>query len=97
LKAGENCFAYVPGQTLGTHPKFPLIAMAFAKGIPGTYPINSRVKWTVIVRSDGSGRLEKVSSSDGRIYGSDGNGNKIDLFKPAPDWLAADQVPLNPE
>ncbi len=103
LAAGENCFAYVPHQTsFKSNLNLPLIASGFGKGTPGTYPFDPKTKkrgpagGVAVVRNDGSGMRTKIGE-DGRVYGRDGTRKQIDLFKPAPGWLAPDQVPLNPE
>ena len=97
LSAGENCFAYIRNIPSDSAPDLPLIASAFGKGTPGIYGWDTKRKRSipkggaVVVFNDGSGRAIKIEE-DGRtyIYGRE-------VFKPAPDWLAPDQVPLNPE
>ena len=104
LSAGENCFAYVLNVLPDSNKNFPLIASAFGKGSPGTYGWDPKIKRrapegrAIIVRNDGSGIATKIEE-DGRVYdyGDVGSQEKIDLFKPAPGWLAPDQVPLNPK
>jgi type II secretory pathway pseudopilin PulG len=103
LAAGENAFAYVCGLNRESNPEFPLVAQGFAEGSPGVYTLNPQVKGGVgserraaVIRVDGSGRFEKVSRWEYRVYKKTGPFSKIDIFASAPGWLAPDQVPLNP-
>jgi hypothetical protein len=102
LRAGENHFAYVPRLNSQSNLFLPLVADGFAEGNPGAYTSNLKAKGGVykglaaaVVRVDGSGMIEKVRASDHRVYGATSNGYG-DLFTPAPGWLEADQLPLNP-
>jgi hypothetical protein len=92
LAAGENAFAYVPNLTDVSNPNFPLVATGFLEGKPGAYGDDPTVKGgiskgdgVVVVRVDGSGMFERLEKHDG------------DLFNPTSEWLAPNQVPLNPE
>ena len=104
LHPGENHFAYISCLKDNSNPDFPLVADGFVEGKPGTYAANREEKggvWkgrlAIVVRVDGSGRLEKVNPTDRRVYRTTTTqGPGIDLFAPAPNWLDAGQLALNP-
>ena len=103
LAVGENGFAYVRGLNSESNPEFPLVAQGFREGSPGVYAFDPRRKGgvgserrAVVIRVDGSGRVEEVNRWDFRVYKKVGFLRKMDIFAPAPGWLAADQMPLNP-
>jgi len=103
LHPGENHFAYVPRLRVDSNADFPLVAEGFVEGKPGVYSNAQKVKGgrmvgrgAVVVRIDGAGRVERLNKSDYRVYDSTGIFSKRDIFAPAPDWLAPNQVPLNP-
>jgi hypothetical protein len=103
LAGGENAFAYVCGLNSASNPEFPLVAEGFVEGNPGVYTFNPQLKGgvgrerqAVVVRVDGTGRFERVSRWDYRVYKKTGLFRKMDIFAPASGWLTADQVPLNP-
>jgi type II secretory pathway pseudopilin PulG len=103
LKPGQNHFAYVPGLSVDSNPNFPVVAEGFVEGNPGVYSNDPEAKGgrmkgkaAIVVRVDGSGRVERVNQADFRVYDSSVRFFKRDLFAIAPDWLAPDQVPLNP-
>lgn len=103
LAAGENQFAYVTHLTEESNPSFPLIVDGFAEGRPGVYTSDKNAKggvWNgkqaIVIRVDGSGKVERVQSTDFKVYGDIGSGINADLFSSAPNWLSADQIPLNP-
>ena len=92
LAAGENAFAYVPNMKDSSNPAFPIVATGFAEETPGLYSPDPTAKGgipkgygVVIVRVDGSGKVEAFGKQD------------KDLLKLAPGWLAPNQAPLNPE
>jgi type II secretory pathway pseudopilin PulG len=104
LARGENCYAYVPNVSGTLNPSFPIIADGFKKGAPGTYSLLENTKGfvgsqmlAVVVRLDGSAALEHVEKADQRVYGLREKAPKGDLFEISPNWLAPNQVPLNPE
>lgn len=111
LLAGENHFAYVLNLTDNSNPDFPLVADGFVEGKPGVYTLEEGVKGSIktrnrseksaiVIRVDGSGKLEAASKSPDGFYRLLGptvpNASKADLFAPAANWLRPDQTLLNP-
>ena len=106
LEAGENHFAYVKNLSETSNPSFPLIADGFATGTVGTYAVGETAKggvWkgkaAIVVRVDGSGKVEKVQSAGAlalRVKGPIGGTTEGDIFATATNWLEATQVPVNP-
>jgi prepilin-type N-terminal cleavage/methylation domain-containing protein len=106
LKAGENHFAYVINLTDTSNPNFPLIADGFSTTV-GQYSTSETEKggvWkgkaAIVVRVDGSGKVEKVASGGAnanKVIGSIGGATNGDIFATSANWLATSQVPINPE
>lgn len=106
LEGGENQFAYVTNLTDTSNPNFPLIADGFG-ATPGVYATDETAKggvWkgkaAVVIRVDGSGKVEKVKSTDQKVYGQTGQTGDKDIFATVDDgtWLSSTgkQVPVNP-
>ncbi len=106
LAAGENHWAYVINLSDTSRPSLPLIADGFSSTI-GTYSDDEtqpggvwKGKAAVIVRVDGSGKVEKVATAGtnkGKVIGPVGTATQGDIFASGANWLATSQVPLNPE
>jgi prepilin-type N-terminal cleavage/methylation domain-containing protein len=102
LGPGENHWAYVTNLTETSNPSFPLLADGFST-TPGTYSaVESEVggvwkgKRAIVIRADQSGSIEKVKSTDFKVYGKTGTATDTDIFATAPGWLSTTQVPVNP-
>ncbi len=104
LTAGENQFAFVPHLSNHSRPELPLIADGFKENEPGVYTSDEKAKggaWkgknAVVVRVDGSGKFEKLNPRNFKVYAPTTSTTPADIFAPAPNWLDANQRPLNPE
>jgi len=100
LKGGENHWAYVPGLNDTSNPNFPLIADGFSTTV-GTYASAESAfggvwkgKKAVVVRNDQSAALERVRSSDLKVFGKTGQAAEADIFAVASTWIS--QAPVNP-
>ena len=100
LEPGENHWAYVTGLNNGSKGNLPLIADGFTAD-PGTYcndPEELGGVWegeaAIVIRVDGSGKLEKPSESDGRLSESRKDGGSVDLF--SEDYFRSAPEILNP-
>ena len=85
LERGENHFAYVTGLNNGSKGNLPLIADGFSEQ-PGVYsdvPQEKGGVWegeaAIVVRVDGSGKMEKPDGGDLRVYEKK-SGQKVDIF-----------------
>ena len=106
LSGGENGYAYVKNLSDTSNPGFPLIADGFSTTV-GTYATSETAKgglWggtaAVVIRVDGSGKIEKCKSTDQKVYGRTGDATDSDIFAGSANWLSTGgtkpQVPLNP-
>ncbi len=106
LKIGENNFAYVTNLSDTSLPNLPLIADGFVDGTVGVYSTDETARggvWkgteAIVVRVDGSGKVEKVKPDDHKVYGPTGAATNADIFATGgagANWLSTTQVPLNP-
>jgi prepilin-type N-terminal cleavage/methylation domain-containing protein len=99
LVQGENHWAYVPGLTDTSNPTYPLLADGFST-VAGTYATaetaNGGVwkgKKAIVLRNDQSASLERVRSTDLKVYGKV-SGADADIFATGPNWIP--QTPVNP-
>jgi prepilin-type N-terminal cleavage/methylation domain-containing protein len=99
LVAGENHWAYVPGLTDTSNPTYPLLADGFSTTV-GAYAISETApgglwkgKRAIVLRNDQSAALEKVKSTDLRVYGKVA-GSDADIFAVASGWISV--APVNP-
>ncbi|MEZ5330152.1 MAG: hypothetical protein R3F19_34330 [Verrucomicrobiales bacterium] len=85
LERGENHWAYVSGLSNQSESNLPIIADGFSQ-TPGVYsddPMEKGGVWVgeaaIIVRVDGSAKMEKPDAADFRIY-EKRSGQKTDIF-----------------
>jgi prepilin-type N-terminal cleavage/methylation domain-containing protein len=103
LVAGENHFAYVYGLSDTSNSRLPIIADGFADTI-GTYDTDEtkaggvwKGKSAIVVRVDGSGKVETVDSASKQVKQSVGGTGKENIFTYKTNWLGADQNAVNPK
>ena len=99
LEKGENNFAYVSGLTNESKGNLPIVANGFSDHI-GAYNADPKRRGgvfdgeiAVVVRVDGSGRMEKLDRRDLRVYEKRA-GKKVDIF--SSEYLAPGTIVLNP-
>ena len=110
LAAGQNNFAYVTGLEDSDNTNYPLVADGFNEGAPGVYNPVKGTKggvWkgtkAIVIRVDDSGMIEKVATSDYRVYSNQPNSyynganpTGADIFTTSATWMPSGVV-LNPE
>lgn len=107
LKGGENHWAYVRSLTDTSNPNLPLIADGFST-VLGVYSPDETARgglWkgkaAIVVRVDGSGRVEKLQTQGTNAYklwGPVGAAAENDVFMTqTANWYTNNQSPLNPE
>jgi prepilin-type N-terminal cleavage/methylation domain-containing protein len=103
LAAGENHFAYVSGLSDTSNSRFPIIADGFSSTV-GDYSTSETAKggvWkgkaAIVVRVDGSGKVERTVVSDKKSKVQEKLGAQtISIFDQATDWLETNQKAVNP-
>jgi prepilin-type N-terminal cleavage/methylation domain-containing protein len=100
LERGENHYAYITGLNNGSKGALPLIADGFTEQ-PGVYSEKATEKggvWegeaAIIVRCDGSAKMEKPDGMDLRIY-EKRSGQNVDIF--SSDYGTEPTSILNPQ
>lgn len=98
-EGGDNHWAYVNGLTLDSGDQLPIVADGFSL-VPGVYSADKNHRgglWegkaAIVIRVDGSGKIEKPDSRDGRVY-EEVRDKDVDIF--SYDYLPATSEVLNP-
>jgi len=111
LEGGENHWAYVINLSDTSNPNLPVIADGFKSATTATYSAVEteqgglwKGKAAIVVRVDGSGKVEKLSKIEGQtastieLVGPVGETEQKNIFTTHTDnWLSTTQVPVNPE
>ena len=100
LAPGECAYAYCPGLSDASNPRLPILADAFSTTV-GTYakdPAGSKGaiwkgKVAIVVRADGSSKVERCTPSCQVMEPASG-GTLRNIFQQSETWLP--QAPVNP-
>ncbi len=103
LAGGENHWAYVRKLSDTSKPALPIIADGFSSTV-GEYSEDEtapggvwKAKAAIVVRVDGSGKVERIKPSDNKkVVGPIGGAAEGDIFAVATNWLVTGQTPVNP-
>jgi len=100
LKGGENNYGYIRGLTDTSNPNYPLLFDGLANGATTTglwTNVESdpggvwKGKAAIVVRVDGSGKVEKLDSTYALI-GPVGTASPANVLVPTGDWLAGASI-----
>lgn len=99
LDVGENHWAYVLNLSDSSNASYPLVADGFEDPGSHTYATDEtqpggvwRAKAAIVIRVDGSGKVEKVANTR-KVKGGPADD---DLFKQAENWLGQSNDVVNP-
>ncbi len=97
LITGNNHWAYVKNLSDTSNPNFPIIADGFADATTALYSADETQKgglWkgeaAIVIRVDGSGRVERIKTTDNLAVKGPVGGSEIDnIFLSHDNWLSA--------